>query len=280
MTVRVSEIFLSIEGEGPYTGRPTLFVRLFGCNFTCPGFGQPLGEIKPITYTPVKSLDDIRGQLSVGCDSAYSWHPAFKNLSTDWKEEDLLHEIINLTQDLPGHPVLSFTGGEPMLYQDFMAYVIEHGPRLNGFNFDTVLIETNGSIPMLPGHTLSNALWSTLLDVSFSISPKLSNSGMPLDKTINPAVVSDYFCAAPSSYLKFVSDGTQESFDEIDWAMSKYTETPDFNGFAYSVFIMPVGAETEIACPAYKSIAGYCISRGYTYCARVHSIIFGNKAGT
>jgi 7-carboxy-7-deazaguanine synthase len=33
--MKVSEIFLSIEGEGIRTGAPAVFVRLFGCNLRC-----------------------------------------------------------------------------------------------------------------------------------------------------------------------------------------------------------------------------------------------------
>ncbi len=35
MKARISEIFESIQGEGPYQGRPQVFVRFFGCNISC-----------------------------------------------------------------------------------------------------------------------------------------------------------------------------------------------------------------------------------------------------
>ena len=35
MNLKVSEIFSSIQGEGKYTGYPTTFVRLSGCNLSC-----------------------------------------------------------------------------------------------------------------------------------------------------------------------------------------------------------------------------------------------------
>ena len=35
-----SEIFYSIQGEGHYTGYPTLWLRLWACNLQCHGFGQ------------------------------------------------------------------------------------------------------------------------------------------------------------------------------------------------------------------------------------------------
>ena len=33
--LKVSEIFLSIQGEGTEQGEPTIFIRLFGCNYRC-----------------------------------------------------------------------------------------------------------------------------------------------------------------------------------------------------------------------------------------------------
>lgn len=34
--IKVNEIFYSIQGEGTYTGRPAVFIRLSGCNLKCP----------------------------------------------------------------------------------------------------------------------------------------------------------------------------------------------------------------------------------------------------
>ena len=33
---KINEIFYSIQGEGYFTGTPTVFVRFSGCNLRCP----------------------------------------------------------------------------------------------------------------------------------------------------------------------------------------------------------------------------------------------------
>jgi len=38
MKLKVSELFYSAQGEGRYVGILSVFLRTFGCNFTCAGF--------------------------------------------------------------------------------------------------------------------------------------------------------------------------------------------------------------------------------------------------
>ena len=43
--IHYSELFYSIQGEGRYTGVPSVFLRTFGCNFKCRNFGRDKDDI-------------------------------------------------------------------------------------------------------------------------------------------------------------------------------------------------------------------------------------------
>lgn len=38
----ICEIFVSLQGEGSWTGRPMIFIRVWGCPLTCPWCDEPL----------------------------------------------------------------------------------------------------------------------------------------------------------------------------------------------------------------------------------------------
>lgn len=74
-TLRITEIFSSLQGESSYSGRPTTFIRLTGCPLRC-----------------------------VYCDSAYAFSGGeLKGLS----------EILNSVSEL-GNNYVCVTGGEPL----------------------------------------------------------------------------------------------------------------------------------------------------------------------
>ena len=72
--LKVAELFYSIQGEGRYMGVPSVFLRTFGCNFTCSGFGMPKGEYsKEVDYVAAEvgkyfAYKDLP-LVSTGCDS-------------------------------------------------------------------------------------------------------------------------------------------------------------------------------------------------------------------
>jgi len=150
--IKTSELFWSIQGEGQYIGVPSIFLRTFGCNFTCSGFGLPRGELSSEPDKIAKALtQNITYEnlplVSIGCDSYASWHPAFKNLSPMMS----INEIITRMKDLlPNGKFgrdkhLIITGGEPLLgwqraYPDLINSIVE-----NKMNLTHLTFETNGT---------------------------------------------------------------------------------------------------------------------------------------
>ena len=122
--IKIAELFYSIQGEGRYMGVPSVFLRTFGCNFKCAGFGMPRGQLSTevddiaITHTTIESFQKYEELplVSTGCDSYASWDPRFKDLSPMLTSEaitDRIMEIIPHNEWKDEHLVI--TGGEPLL---------------------------------------------------------------------------------------------------------------------------------------------------------------------
>lgn len=123
MSVVVSEIFRSIQGESTYAGLPCIFVRLTGCNLRC-----------------------------TWCDTAYAFYGGEKQ-----SVEEILQRVRVLAHPLgaekgapngsPEIPLVELTGGEPLLQPEIA--VLAQRLLAEGY---TVLAETSGERPieMLP----------------------------------------------------------------------------------------------------------------------------------
>ena len=85
MTLKVNEIFESLQGESSYAGFPCLFIRLTGCNLRCSW-----------------------------CDTKYSYEEG-KEMQAD--------EIISLINSSKTG-LIEFTGGEPLLQKEELIKVI------------------------------------------------------------------------------------------------------------------------------------------------------------
>ena len=86
MKGKITEIFESIQGEGPYLGKRQIFVRFYNCNLNCKFCDTRIERFKE--YTPQEVLDKIE---------------SFSG----------------------GHHSISFTGGEPLLQKDFLGQVLK-----------------------------------------------------------------------------------------------------------------------------------------------------------
>jgi 7-carboxy-7-deazaguanine synthase len=279
--LKVSELFYSIQGEGRYMGVPSVFLRTYGCNFTCGGFGMPKGEmsserdviaIKAEDYTDYKSLPLV----STGCDSYASWDPRFKHLSPVLDSDSIADSICNILPHgrwMDEHLVI--TGGEPLLgwqraYPDLLSH--EKMRSLKEITF-----ETNGT--QLLGEVLTNCLlqWKISREknaLTFSVSPKLSISGEKWEEAICPQVIRQYESVG-FVYLKFVI-ATKEDAIEADKAVNEFRAS----GFRGPVYFMPCGGVESLYNLNAKNVAIEAMNRGYRYSDRLQVPLFKNEWGT
>ena len=294
MTLKYSETFFSAQGEGQYVGIPSLWMRFFLCNLQCNGFGQK-DPTNPETYElPYETIDitniDSVFDLPVfdkGCDSSYTWSKKYSHLMTD---KTVTEAVDELTALLPHgkfiHPAtgqathMVFTGGEPMIKgtQPGMIEVIEEFKRRHN-KPQYVTVETNGTRPI----TDEFAEWIEKEYTSkenkewyWSLSPKLwATAGEQSKKAIKPDVIGRYAEVSPVGQLKYVVNGTDESWREVEENTKLFREA----GCNYPVWIMGVGGTYEGLVQTEASIADEAIRRGYYYTSRVHVHIYGNAIG-
>ena len=275
MKIKVSEIFYSAQGEGRFVGVPSVFLRTFGCNFTCGGFGMRAGEVSqernqvdPANYNKFEDLPLV----STGCDSYVSWDPRFKRFSPSLDTDTIVDRMLALTpnhrwQQDNGNPVhLVITGGEPLLgWQRVYPELLEHD-RMQ--DLDDLTFETNGT------QSLSDELADYLIehghDVTFSVSAKLPVSGEKWEEAIQPDVVVSYQ-EVGHAYLKFVVERV-EDFDHVDQAVAEYRAA----GFEGPVYVMPVGGVVSVYDGNRINVADEAMRRGYWYSPRLHVDIWGN----
>lgn len=264
----VSEVFYSLQGEGLRVGHPSVFVRFFGCNFRCPGFGLPLGQKSTEPDDIARDIDKYKSYndlplAKTGCDSYPSWHPKFKKFSTDMTIEELYDRIISVIPDGVDTKNIDivFTGGEPML-KPTQSFVLEYHNKYDLNMFSTVTFETNGTQkPLDELRSIDNLI--------FSISVKLKCSGVDRDK----AIVHDSLrklTSLSTSYFKFVI-GSKEDVAEIESIIEPYN---------VPVYVMPVGGTLEGYSPNVKMVADIALSKGFIFTPRLHINLFGNSWAT
>ena len=277
--IKVAELFYSIQGEGRYMGVPSIFLRTFGCNFTCAGFGMPRGElsreateIADIAHMFTK-YEDLP-LVSTGCDSYASWDVAFKNLSpmltTDAIAERIT-EILPYKEWRDEHLVI--TGGEPLLgWQRAYPALLNH-PKMQSLT--EITFETNGTQPLSPDFKSYLQDWNKVgREITFSVSAKLPCSGEDWQDAIRPEVVCEYE-EVGTVYLKFVI-ATEQDADDAMQAVEEYRAC----GFTGHVYLMPVGGVERVYALNNKAVAIMAMKLGLRYSDRLQVPLFKNEWGT
>ena len=284
-SIKVSELFYSIQGEGRYMGVPSVFLRTFGCNFTCDGFGMKRGEKSQERYNvnakDYKSYDELP-LVSTGCDSYASWDVRFKKLSPYYEVDKLAENIVDILPYKEWRDEhLVITGGEPLLGWQRAYPALLDQPCMN--NLKEITFETNGS------QELSDELAEYLISwqedknislgrgydsITFSVSAKLSVSGEKRELAIRPDVVVGYQQVG-HTYLKFVIAST-EDMDEVLEVTELYRKA----GFTGNVYVMPVGGVESVYNLNNRTVAELAMKAGLRYSDRLQVPLWKNAWST
>jgi 7-carboxy-7-deazaguanine synthase len=283
--IKIAELFYSIQGEGRYMGVPSVFLRTFGCNFKCAGFGMPRGEMSheatdiAATHTLIESFQKYEDLplVSTGCDSYASWHPDFKDLSPMLTSEaivDRIMEIIPYNEWKDEHLVI--TGGEPLLgWQRAYPDLLNH-PKMAGLK--EITFETNGTQKLDPRFYEFLKVWrddaSIEREITFSVSAKLPCSGESWADAIKPEIVREYE-EVGTAYLKFVI-ATEDDFDDAVTATLEFRKA----GFKGHVYLMPVGGVESVYALNNRTVADLAMKHGLRYSDRLQVPLFKNEWGT
>ena len=278
--IKVSELFYSIQGEGRFMGVPSVFLRTFGCNFTCDGFGMPKGEKSDEREIIAHHADQYKDYKSLplvttGCDSYASWDVRFKHLSPVVSINGIVDAILRMLPHgkwTSEHLVI--TGGEPLLgWQRSYPVLLSHPDMVN---LEELTFETNGTQALTPQFSeYLKTHWRKGWDrLTFSVSPKLSVSGEKWEDAIKPEIISQYQ-EHGFVYLKFVV-ASEQDVAEAEMAVQCYRE----NGFKGPVYLMPVGGVESVYAMNNKNVALMAMKKGWRYSDRLQVPLFKNEWGT
>jgi len=281
--IKIAELFYSIQGEGRYMGVPSVFLRTFGCNFKCAGFGMPRGELSmeaagiAATHslvTPFQKYEELP-LVSTGCDSYASWMPEFKELSPMLSSDAIADGIMDMLPYKEWRDEhLVITGGEPLLgWQRAYPDLLDH-PRMQGLK--EITFETNGTQRLTDEFKTYLFNWAKQpgRELTFSVSAKLPCSGESWEEAILPKVVCEYEWYG-TAYLKFVI-ATEQDLQDAERAVEAYRDA----GFKGHVYLMPVGGVERVYNLNNRAVAEMAMRKGWRYSDRLQVPLFKNEWGT
>ncbi len=240
-TLAISEMFFSLQGEGQTQGCKAFFIRLGGCNLDC-------GARKEFATWV--------------CDTTEVWKKSEKMTFDEVYDE--LERKYDFKARLFEGAHLVFTGGEPLLHQKSIVDFIWFLYRKKSIKSPIIEIETNGTII-----STQNISFYTSY---FNISPKLKNSGEPLEKRLKPEVLRE-LNKISTTIFKFVIS-KKEDWLEIynDFIFPKLVSRE-------KIWLMPAADNKDDLDTVSKMVADLCIRQNVNFSNRLHIQLWNQTTG-
>ena len=235
-----------------YTGRPSVFLRFFGCNFRCPGFK---------------------------CDTPYAIYPDQKDKAFAYEPEYIAEMLYNCLPDTQWQDSNTFndvhlviTGGEPLL-KGTQKNIVKILDRLEELQYLT--IETNGTQKISDDFYNAMMLWGGK-DLTASISTKLlSVSGE--DSGWNMETLHRYIDVFDNIQFKVVMNNTDAAWLELDLFRKALYNAGWLLRPDVSLWVMPIGNDAESQEGGEAAvIADRALALGYNVSCRVHAVLYND----
>jgi len=213
--------------------------RIAECFFSIQGEGITAGV--PTVFIRLQGC-------SVGCtwcDTKFSWDPS-------GGREVTLDGLVEEASAFPCRRVV-ITGGEPLESPLFPSLV--GALKARGF---TIEVETSGT------------LTPTVEVDQWNVSVKLSESGVPDTKRINPQAIKKFLRLR--AWWKFVVSGRSDVLEVLQLA-ERFTLPRE------RILLMPEGVHREDVLERSLWVVDECKRYGYRYSPRLHILLWGARRG-
>ena len=187
------------------------------------------------------------------CDTPYTWRWDDHDPAVELHEQSVADVVERVAaMDVP---MVVVTGGEPLLQQRELEPLARELKQIG----KRIEVETAGTIAPRLGDLVDQ----------WNVSPKLANSGNPLDRRYKPDVLRA-FEATGRAVFKFVACEVAD-LDEI-------AATVDECGLT-DIWVMPEGTDAATLEKRSASLADAVVARGWNLTTRLHILLWGNRRG-
>lgn len=271
MKTIITQIIVTVQGEGPTAGTPVLLIRTGNCNLDC-------------------SFCDTKWSNNVKSKEIKKFSNRNKKLPFI-VDENTIDDFINYLNDnfLNKFRIDTtlITGGEPLMNKEFVGSLI-YNKETNLKNITRIEIETNGVLLNDPKDYLLFFHWDK--QIQLNISPKLDPMYYRSEKIKN---VDDIISLFDKNRIDSFERILKDTPTTIDWKFvySKSAEA-DIDSFitqvrnVNNVYIMPLTPDytkyksemkflEDFRKSTYDALE-YCMKKGYVLSPRMHVWVFNN----
>ncbi|MCS3923174.1 7-carboxy-7-deazaguanine synthase QueE [Methanosalsum natronophilum] len=205
MDAPLQEIFCSVQGEGPYIGMRQVFVRFAGCNLSCSYCDTPQKTDKYFKFERIPGSFEFESMANPITPSR-------------------LNELVSRFDQVHS---ISLTGGEPLLYSDFIQELDTRYP---------LYLESNMTLP-------ENAR---------QISDKIRfvSGDIKMQGDVNVPELSSHIDSTIKCFKELRTTKTRDCFAKV--IISKYTETEqiydivtEISQYISCIVLQPVTSPTD-----------------------------------